>query len=293
MRRGRLPLTALRSFEAAGRAESLSLAAAELCISPAAVSRQVRELETLLGVELFRRLHRGVRLTEAGRRLLGALTAAFDGIDDALAEIRPSAGAGAVTVSVEPSFAACWLVPALAAFHAGTPDAAVVLEADARVADLRGDGPDLAIRHSVTRTSWPGTEARHLCESRLGVYLAPDLAAGLSEPTDLLRLPRLHEDSRGDWRRWFAAVGVPPPDADTGTLFTDGGLVLQAALRGQGAALLEDLFAREAVAAGRLVRPFAATIPCGGYWIVARRFERLPAAARRFADWVEASVGCT
>ena len=292
MRRGRLPLTALRSFEAAGRAESLSVAGAELCISPAAVSRQVRELETSLGVALFQRLHRGVRLTEAGRRLLGALTTAFDSMDDALAEVRPPAGAAAatVTVSVEPSFAACWLVPALAAFHAEVPGAAIVLEADSRIAELRGDGPVLAIRHSASRTDWPRTEARRLCESRLGVYLAPRLATGLSEPAGLLDLPRLHEDSRGDWARWFAAAGLPPPDADRGTLFTDGGLVLQAALRGQGAALLDDLFAREDVAAGRLVRPFAETIPCGAYWIVARRFDHLPPAARQFADWVAASV---
>lgn len=292
MRRGRLPLTALRSFEAAGRAESLTLAGAELCISPAAVSRQVRELEALLGVTLFERLHRGVRLTDAGRRLLDALTTAFDGIDDALADVRPSAGTAAatVTVSVEPSFAACWLVPALADFHAAVPEATVVLEADSRIADLRGDGPVLAIRHSAARTAWPRTEARRLCESRLGVSLAPRLAMGLTGPAGLLDLPRLHEDSRGDWARWLAAVGLPAPGTETGTLFTDGGLVLQAALRGQGAALLDELFTREDVAAGRLVRPFAATIPCGAYWLVARRFDHLPPAARRFAAWLEAAV---
>ncbi|MEJ2653789.1 MAG: LysR family transcriptional regulator, partial [Acidihalobacter sp.] len=134
MRRGRLPLTALRAFEAAGRVESISGAAAELSVSQAAVSRQIKDLEAQLGVRLSERIHRGVRLTYEGQRLLAALTQAFDRIDDALGEIRKSR-VKTISVSADPSFATCWLAPHLSMFYAITLNADVVLNADMRLVD--------------------------------------------------------------------------------------------------------------------------------------------------------------
>src|SRR5690606_37693902 len=117
MKRGRLPLTALRSFEAAGRLGSFTLAADELAVSQAAVSRQVKELEADLGRPLFERRHRAVRLTPAGQALLAVLSRSFDAIDASLSEVRGRRGGGLVEISAEPSFAACWLVPHLDDFR--------------------------------------------------------------------------------------------------------------------------------------------------------------------------------
>lgn len=128
MKRGRLPLTALRSFEVAGRLESFTLAAQELFISQAAVSRQIRELETSLGEALFERRHRSVRLTASGARLQAILTLSFDQIDECLEEIRGRSTAAAVTISAEPSFAACWLVPRLPEFRERHPEIEVTID---------------------------------------------------------------------------------------------------------------------------------------------------------------------
>lgn len=291
MRRGRLPLTALRAFEAAGRAESISLAAAELCVSQAAISRQIKELETLTGVKLFERIHRGVRLTPVGRALLGSLTSAFDSIDDALGQIR-SPRVETISVSADPSFAVCWLAPHLSAFYQIVPNADVVLNADLRIVDFANEGTTLAVRYATERSSWPRTQTRKLCDTRLSAYLAPALAASvdLTAPASLLPLPRLHEDSRDDWRDWFEAAGVTPPKDDRGTVFNDSAVMLQAAISGQGVALIDELFAVNAVARGDLIKPFDIAIPGGAYWLVARNFSNLSPASRTFADWLTSTI---
>lgn len=292
MRRGRLPLTALRAFEAAGRAESISVAAQELCVSQAAVSRQTRDLEAQIGVPLFERVHRGVRLTQAGRSLLGALTDAFDKMESAIAEICLPAFE-TIAVSCDPSFATCWLAPRLSEFRQIAPDTDIALNADLRVIDFGNDGTVLAIRYSRERTSWPRVEARKLCDTHISAFLSPGLAAStdIRTPADFLSLPRLHEDSRDGWSNWFAAAGVAPPLNERGTMFNESGVMLQAAIAGQGIALTDELFGSAAVARGELVRPFDIAIPDGAYWLVSRSFGRLSSGARSFADWLtEASV---
>src|SRR5690349_19659508 len=128
MKRGRLPLTAMRSFEAAGRLLSFSRAAEELFVSQAAISRQVRELEAFVGKPLFERLHRRVVLTEAGRLLLEQLTASFDDLDRRLSQILAEPVRADLRVSVEPSFAAGWLVPRLHRFRQRHPDVDLSIE---------------------------------------------------------------------------------------------------------------------------------------------------------------------
>ncbi len=114
MKRGRLPLTALRSFEAAARRLSFTLAAQDLFVSQAAISRQVRELELLVGQPLFERGHRAIALTEAGARLMAVVGPAFDAMDAGLEALM--AAPVALSVSTDPTFAACWLVPHLGDF---------------------------------------------------------------------------------------------------------------------------------------------------------------------------------
>lgn len=287
MRRGRLPLTALRAFEAAGRAESISLAARELHVSQAAVSRQIKELEDQLNLALFDRIHRGVRLTASGHRLLVSLTQAFDGIDDALRDIS-APKIETLLISCEPAFAALWLAPRLSAFREIAQDSDVVLNSDSHLVDFGNDGTTFAIRCSTERQNWPRVEAQKLCESYLSAYLSPRLLAAknISLPHDLLPLPRFHEDTREDWCSWFEAAGVAQPDTDRGTVFNDSAVMFQAALAGQGVMLADDLLAKPAAERGELVRPFNITIHSGSYWLVSRNFNHLSKNASRFVDWL-------
>ena len=162
MKRGRLPLTALRSFEAAGRHLSFSRAAEELYVSQAAISRQIRELETFLHQPLFFRHHRRVELTDAGRRLLDQLVRSFGDIDNMLSEMEVTSAQSVVRVSVEPSLAAVWLVPRLNRFRAMRPDIDVSVEVDPRPIEFRSDQAELALRFSAHNTSWPRSEAVRL-----------------------------------------------------------------------------------------------------------------------------------
>lgn len=291
MRRGRLPLTALRAFEAAGRAESISLAAVDLSVSQAAVSRQIKELETQLGIMLFERIHRGVRLTPQGQRLLGALTQAFDGIDEAIGEISTPA-IETITISSEPAFAAFWLAPRLSNFQKAVPNVDVVLSVDLHVVEFGNDGTTLAIRYAKERSSWHRAEVRKLCDTRLSAYLSPILAAStdITTPAGFLALPLLHEDNRDDWRNWFVAAGFAPPEIERGTVFNDSAVMLQAALNGQGVVLADDLFGKRAVANGHLVHPFDISTPGGSYWLASRNFKRLSKGAKSFAEWLAETV---
>ena len=214
MKRGRLPLTALRSFEVAGRHQSFTRAAEELFISQAAISRQIRELEALLGRPLFERKHRAVELTPAGQRLLDVLTRSFDGIDDCLTALQDEPSIGMVKVSVESAFAAGWLIQRLAAFNREFPDVHVVVDTDPRLIAFRGDRAQLAIRHSVQASRWARTESVRLAEVELVPVAAPSLlkdTPAIREPRDLLGLPLLHEEDTTLWKGWFAKAGCPMP----------------------------------------------------------------------------------
>jgi LysR family glycine cleavage system transcriptional activator len=289
MKRGRLPLTALRSFEVAGRLQSFTRAAEELFISQAAISRQIRDLERMLGQSLFERGHRSVRLTPAGEDLLSVLTPSFDAIADRLDELKGRSVAPMVSISSEPSFATCWLVPHLGDFRHEHPGIDVNVDVDARLVEFRAQEVSLAIRHSRTAQAWPRTESRHLADVRLSPFMAPLLVEQFGaplQPKDLLRHVLLHEERRETWREWLEAGGVALNGLEAGPIYADEGLTLQAALRGQGIALLDERFAQEDVDAGRLVRPFDVTISYGAYWVVTRRFDALPPQAALFANWL-------
>ncbi|WP_439626689.1 LysR substrate-binding domain-containing protein [Shinella sp.] len=289
MKRGRLPLTALRSFEAAGRLGSFTLAAEELLVSQAAVSRQVKELEAELGKPLFERRHRSVRLTTAGQALIEVLSRAFDAMDASLSEIRGRRGGGVLEISAEPSFAACWLVPNLDDFHSDHPEIDVVVDSDMRLIEFRTHEPEIAIRHSTDATAWPRAQAEHLADVEMVPVIMPCLAEDgppLNTPADLLAYTLLHEENRSSWQRWFTAAGLLEAPPGRAQIFTEGNLVLQAALRGHGAALVDRSFAAEDIAAGRLLQPFDVSIRYGAYWLVARDFKRLSPEARAFREWL-------
>lgn len=289
MKRGRLPLTALRSFEVAGRLLSFTRAAEELFVSQAAISRQIRDLEAELGHPLFERRHRAVVLTPEGESLLRVLTDSFDRIDDALSAITARPEEASVTVSCEPTFAALWLVPNLIEFRTLHPDIEVRINSDVHVIEFRANEAALAIRHSSARSEWPRTEARLLMPTDMTAVATPALLASgppLTVPEDIQQFELLHEENRHAWAEWFRLAGAPDDVSGRGPLYADGALVLHSALRGHGVALADLGFVQDDLQAGRLVQPFATQMPFGGYYLVARNFAALPKPAAALADWI-------
>lgn len=293
MKRGRLPLTALRSFESAGRHLSFSRAAEELFVSQAAISRQIRDLETTLGKPLFARLHRRVELTEAGSALLGQLTRSFDEIDRRLTEIAADPSQASVRISVEPSIGRAWLVPKLSLFRDLRPDIDVLIDIDPRLVEFRGHEFDLAIRYSLGAKDWPRVQAVRLIDVSVTPVIAPALLASgppLRSPADLSRHTLLHDDNRKSWSLWLAAAGVDDTTASRGPVFPDAALSGHAAVLGQGVALGDTIVSAEDLRAGRLVAPFDLWVPYGGYWLVAPDFDRLSEPAAAFAEWIRTSI---
>ncbi len=294
MKRGRLPLTALRSFEAAGRLENITRAAEELFVSQAAVSRQVRELEATLGQKLFERQHRRIRLTAAGSTLLGVLTDSFDRMEDCLNLLSASLETTVLTVSVEPGFAAMWLVQNLADFRNRHSAIDVNVDADGRLIEFRSGDAELAIRFSEAKSKWPRTQARRLYDIHLAPVASPELLKKIGhprQPADLLKFTLLHEEDRIIWRDWFAAAQVAHDPIQHGPLFADGGLVMQAMLDGQGIGILDKRLVAREVANGRLVQLFDVPFQFGTYWLVTRNFSKLSPAGADFASWLTARLG--
>ena len=292
MNRGRLPLTALRSFEAAGRHLSFSRAAEELFVTQAAISRQIRELEIFLRQPLFVRYHRRVELTESGQKLLKQLIKSFDEIDQRLSQLATRPLLSVVSVSVEPSLAASWLVPRLNRFREMRHDIDIDLDDDPRLIDFRSDQAELALRFSAHNTSWPRSEAELLAPVTDSPVLSPSLLASgpaLECPADLRRYTLLHEENRTGWVRWFEAAGATEaPVPERGPLLADAALSKQAAMLGHGVALGDLLLVHEELKAGTLVKPFETNVICGGYWLVAKSLRKLSEPAQSFADWIRA-----
>ncbi|MDQ2704804.1 MAG: LysR substrate-binding domain-containing protein, partial [Pseudomonadota bacterium] len=253
----------------------------------------IRELEMLVGRPLFERLHRQIALTEPGRHLLDQLTPSFDAIDRRLGEIVERPVQEAVTVSVEPSLAAAWLVPHLDRFNARRPEIDVVIDASPMLVDFRSRSVDLAIRHSMTDTSWPRTQSRQLFHSTRTALMAPSMLAEgppITTPADIHHYPLLHEDNRDGWSDWFRAAGVDDVEPQRGSIFPDAALAAQSAVLGHGVALGCRLLTWPDFSANRLVAPVDFEIPGGTYWLVAPDLERLSVPAKAFAEWLTEEI---
>ncbi len=254
-------LNALRSFEAAARLGSLTRAAVELHVTQSAVSHQVRGLEEELGVLLFERRPRALRLTPAGAALARAAGKAFSVLLDGARRVG-AARPRPLTVSVLPSFGARWLLPRLARFRAGHPEIELRIRASAELAHFGRDEVDSAVRYGprVPR----GLHAELLLSEDLFPVCAPRLQRRLRSIGDLRRFPLLHDESearQGGWREWLVAAGGEGFDWERGTTFSDAHLMLEAAAGGQGVALARSALAEVDLAAGRLARPFAVSVP--------------------------------
>jgi LysR family transcriptional regulator, glycine cleavage system transcriptional activator len=288
------PLNAVRAFEAAARHGGFAPAAAELNVTPAAISQQVKALEETLGLKLFRRLARGLVLTDAGRAYLPGLSDGLDLVAQATTQIRGRTSSGLVTISVLPALAAGWLVPRLARFRQLHPGVDIAVRAERRLVDFAREDVDLAIRFG--RGNFKDFVAHHLMDETVFAVASPRLLHGavpLSEFADLRRHVLLHDvDAHPQqpwmsWRAWFAREGLAESDAARGLFFNDSLVLLAAAVAGQGVALGRGPHLGEHLAAGRLVRLFEKTWRAEwSYYVVAPPSHAARPPVRHFIDWL-------
>ncbi len=281
------PLNALKAFEAAGRHLNFRLAAEEIGVTHGAVAQHVRALEAQMAVKLFRRLPRGLELTDEGRKYLAPVRRAFDMIAEATDVLRPQQDK--LIISATPSFATKWLVPRLGRFIERHPDIDVSVDAGTGLANFQDDGVDIAVRQG-TPPFGPGLVADPLFPQELFAVCSPQLLNGkhpLRTPEDLIHHVLLH-DAHGLWPLFLEDVfaGKPKPQVRTMS-FNQSSLAVDAAVAGQGVALVSDPLVNQELADGRLCRPFEHSITgTVGFFVVTPRAPRKPDAVRRMRDWL-------
>jgi LysR family transcriptional regulator of beta-lactamase len=283
-----LPLNALRAFEAAARHESFTRAAIELCVTPAALSHQVKALEERLGASLFRRLPRGLALTDEGQALLPVLRDSFDRIAELLQRFDDGRVREVLALGSVGTFAVGWLLPRLADFQAAFPYVDLRLSTNNNRVDIAAEGLDFAIRFGDG--AWHGTEAERLFAAPLTPLCTPDVAARIAEPADLGRETLLRSYRADDWPDWFRAAGVPPPPV-RGPVFDSSWVMIEAAIQGAGVALAPSAMFERELTEGALVRPFAAEVDTGAYWLTRLKSREPTEAMRAFRQWILAEAG--
>ncbi len=284
-------LPALGVFAAAARHQNFAHAAEELHLTASAVSHHIRKLESLLGVALFQRHARGVKLTQEGRQLADAATAALTDIEGVAANLRHADGISVLRVTTLHSLAYCWLVPRLPRFTALHPH--IRLQLDTGIALTRFDegGPDLGIRHGPGQ--WQGLTAHHLMDDELFPVASPGLPGveAVKTPRDIARLPLVTDLALQGWRDWFRAAGVRGLHLPEMHSFSDSTDVMRASVYGVGAALARKVIAQPYLQRYELVRLPGPSLKARFAYYVVHPSHRAPRpAALAFIDWLKAEA---
>jgi LysR family transcriptional regulator, regulator of gene expression of beta-lactamase len=287
MIRSHLPLTALHAFEASARHLSFTRAGLELRVTQAAVSHQVKNLEEILGVTLFRRLPRGLALTDEGQALVPVLTETFGRIRATLDQFENGQFREVVTVGAVGTFATGWLLPRLKAFCDAHPQVDLRVLTNNNRVDIAGEGLDYAIRFGDGQ--WHGTDAAHLFPAPLSPVCAPDIADRLRQPSDLHREVLLRSYRTDEWARWFTAAGTACPPL-RGMVFDSSVTMADAAAQGAGVALLPICMFMRELQQGQLAQPFEIEIAIGDYWLTSLKSKRPTPAMLTFRTWLLKSV---
>jgi LysR family glycine cleavage system transcriptional activator len=283
------PMAALRAFEATARLGSQSRAAQALHVTHGAVSHQIAALEQDLGVTLIERAGRGIRLTDQGERFATRVRSALAELSEALRELADRANPGRLRVSMIPSFAARWLLPRVGRFVAAHPDIDLDIHASNALVDFRRDDIDVAIRYGSGH--YPGLATRHLLDDEYLVVCSPRIAGGVpKQPGDLRRYILLRSDNEF-WQPWFAAAGLDWPEPERGPIFNDTSHAMQAAIEGQGIALVRTSLLGNDLRNGVLVCPFPIYLPSPHhyYLVCPPRIAAMPKFVA-LSDWLEAEI---
>ena len=283
--RNRLPLNALRAFEAAARHRNLVRAAEELAVTHGAVSHQIRALEEQLASPLFDRSQRPMGLTPAGAQLLAAVHDSFERLTRAASAIKSGEIEGEITLSCVPGLAANWLVPRLGEFLSLHANVAVHVLTEYWRHPKMADRADLAIAYGSAEH--PGKRVVRLGHAEFFPVCSPTLKRRLGMPKDLLEQTLLHEYSDEAWSRWFAAAGLAPTGSIRGVYFDSAHLSLEAARAGYGVAMGDIATVRDDLANKRLIRPFRLSVPAAfPYYLIAPPETEQAPAARALEEWL-------
>jgi|AP95_1055475.scaffolds.fasta_scaffold18902_3 LysR family glycine cleavage system transcriptional activator len=288
------PLNSLRAFETAARWLSFAKAAEELFVTPAAVSQQIKQLEGYLGVTLFHRMTRAVRLTEEAKAVLPLMTEGFDKLAEAVDRLSQEEKTGLLTVSTAPTFAAKWLLQRLPDFSDKYPNIDLRLHSSRVPGDFDLDGIDISIRLSTG--DYPRLHAARVFGEEFSPVCSPSLLAGpipLRTPKDLKNHHLLHVEWGDlniilpDWRMWTKTARIEGIDLDHGPHFTVESMAIEAAINGNGIALVSHHAAAGDLQAGRLVRPFDLVLQADfSYWLVCPHEHLRRAKVKAFCDWL-------
>ncbi|MER9655056.1 transcriptional regulator GcvA [Mesorhizobium sp. M0152] len=286
------PLTALPAFDAAARYLSFSKAANELNVTHGAISRAIRNIEDRLGVRLFDRGTRSVRLTSVGVAYATQVGKALDQIAAATIAAAPDRSTGILNVSTSDGFAGRWLVPRLHRFHRANTDIDVRLSTSGVLADFVSDGIDIAIRYG--KGGYTGVTAEFLADEEVFPVCSPELLQGehpLRRPEDLRHHKLIHDAFRIDWAAWLEHAGVSDVDPKRGVRFDSATFAVEAAVHGEGVLLGRSALVSADLAAGRLVRPFDAALKSAArYYVVYPEGALRQRKIRAFRDWLFAEV---
>lgn len=267
MKRTHLPLNALRVFDAAARHLSFTKAADELAVTPAAVGQQIRALEDVLGVVLFKRMTRNLELTAEAERGLPALRAGFLQFEEAVRLMQEGQGSNTLTVAAPRDLTAKWLAARLAAYGADKPDLRFVLVPADGPVDFTQANLDLAVIYGAMPAEEELSGTRLTTEAMI-VVAAPALAERLQSPADLAAAALVHHPG-SDWSAWFAARQSSHPQAAAGLSVGDAGLAIDAAAAGFGITRVPATLAAADIASGRIAPLFDAEPADDAYWLVA------------------------
>jgi LysR family glycine cleavage system transcriptional activator len=289
MKRWLPSLNGLRAFEAVARHQSFTRAAAELNVTQTAVSHQIRTLEERLGLKLFERRGRALRLTEAATGYLPSVRSAFDELHAATARLLRHDGGRTLTVSTLTTFAAKWLVPRLGGFQDLHPEISIRISTSMAPVDFERDDVDVAIRYG--RGDWPGLRVDQLIREDIFPVCSPKLLEGprpLRQPDDLGSHTLLHVPGfLEDWQVWLTAANVDGIDPSRGLRFDLIVNALQAAIDGLGVALGRTALVKGDLAAGRLVAPFDISLPIeAAYYVVAPEQTADQPKIKAFREWL-------
>jgi LysR family transcriptional regulator, glycine cleavage system transcriptional activator len=288
-------LRTLRAFDAAARHLSFTRAADEVGVTPAAISNQIKEMEDQLGVELFIRTSRSMRLTREGEILRVAASESLETLAKALHRIKRLENRNQIRVSSTPSVAAKWLVPRLDGFLEAFPSADVRIDVSNTLVDFDRDDVDVAIRFGAGK--YPGLRTDLLFQDSLSPVCSPSLITRerpLETPKDLLRHTLIHLDWQAsgspwpNWRMWMQAAGIKEFDDKRGLHFGQTSLTIQAAIDGQGVALGDSNLVADDLASGRLVKPFELSLKAPdsfSYYVITRLNTEDAPLVNAFRDW--------
>jgi len=278
-----IPLNALRAFEASARHLNFTRAGMELFVSQAAVSQQVRLLEERLGVTLFKRLSRGLELTDEARLLYSEISEQFHGIEKAYRRFAGGHFREALTLSCVGTFALGWLLPKIENFQQQHPAIELSIQTNNNVVSIAGEGVDFAIRYGSG--SWVSSHNQLLFDAPLTLLCRPETAKRLIKPADITGETLLRSYRHDEWDNWFAAAGIPSFRIN-GPVFDSSRLIIDAVLITGGVALAPDIMFESEIKRGVLVRPFDIYSGNDGYWLTWQKARKMTPSMQIFREWI-------